>query len=158
MQRIVRVQTLHITPERAWSFFSNPQNLSKITPPHLRFRILTNDGIDGVYAGCLISYTLRPVAGIPVRWITEITHVDQGRYFVDSQLSGPYKLWHHQHHFKAVNGGVEITDIVHFSIGFGFLGRLIEKKFILPMVTKIFHFRQLKMNDIFPDVAPSNAQ
>ena len=157
MQRFTHVQTLSITTEEAWSFFSNPLNLAKITPPHLRFKILTNDGADGVYAGCLISYTLRPIAGIPVRWITEITHVNPNRYFTDVQLAGPYKLWHHQHHFKPVSGGVEMTDIVHFSVGFGFLGRLIEKNFIFPMVREIFDYRHKKLVELFPGGALRNA-
>jgi len=93
------LETSQITPaslENAWDFFSNPRNLARITPPELDFTILTALP-DRIYAGIMIEYRVRPILGIPARWVTEITHVDPGKSFVDEQRIGPYRIWHHEH-------------------------------------------------------------
>ncbi|HNJ96438.1 MAG TPA: SRPBCC family protein, partial [Ferruginibacter sp.] len=96
------VQRIPISMEAAWDFFSDPANLQKITPDTMGFRIISQHHGGRMYAGQLIEYRVSPVLGIPVYWMTEITHVEAGRYFVDEQRYGPYSLWHHQHHFKPV--------------------------------------------------------
>ncbi|MEI9955871.1 MAG: SRPBCC family protein [Ferruginibacter sp.] len=79
-----------------------------------------------MYAGQVIEYTVKPVLGIPLYWMTEITHVVDKTYFIDEQRFGPYSLWHHQHHFKVVEGGVEMTDIVHYKLRYWFLGSIVH--------------------------------
>jgi ligand-binding SRPBCC domain-containing protein len=109
--------------EKAWDFFSSPENLSKITPPEMDFRILAGN-VDRMYPGMIIQYKVRPLLSIPVEWVTEITHVRDFEFFVDEQRIGPYKMWHHEHHFEKVQEGVKMTDIVSYHIPFGVLGKL----------------------------------
>lgn len=144
------VQLLPVSLEEAWDFFSHPKNLAEITPAALNLRF-TNElfGADA-YAGQVITYTVRPVLGIPLFWMTEITHLREGQYFVDEQRRGPYALWHHQHHFRPVAGGVEMTDIVHYQIPFYPFGEL-----MLPLVRRklkdIFNYRRNKIAERWPD-------
>src|ERR1044072_8072318 len=79
-----------------------------------------------IYPGQIITYKVSPVLGIPLFWMTEITHVVPGKLFVDEQRRGPYRLWHHQHHFEAVTGGVLMTDIIHYELPLGWLGELVR--------------------------------
>ena len=115
-------QQIPISIDRAWDFFSNPENLQQITLANLGFTIISRHHGDTMYAGQVIEYNVSPVSGIPLYWMTEITHVEDKKYFVDEQRFGPYRMWHHQHHFKAIEGGVEMTDIVHYKLPFWFLG------------------------------------
>jgi hypothetical protein len=94
-----------------------------------------------MYAGQIIEYTVKPLLGIPLYWMTEITHVQEGAYFVDEQRFGPYIMWHHQHHFKEVTGGVMMTDIVHYKIPLGFLGDIAHWLFVKKQLQGIFDFR-----------------
>lgn len=96
MYSIHKTVELPIPMEKAWDFFSRPENLSTMTPTHMNFRIL-NGKPKPMYAGQLISYYVSPFKGIKVLWVTEITHVTDNSFFVDEQRIGPYKLWHHQH-------------------------------------------------------------
>ena len=125
---------LPVSLEEAWNFFANPANLSRLTPLHLNLKFTNELFGDTLYPGQIITYRVRPVAGIPVFWMTEITHVDRMKFFVDEQRKGPYALWHHQHHFKSIAGGVEMTDIIHYRIPFGPLGEL-----GLPFIKKQLH-------------------
>lgn len=105
-------QTIRTSLDRAWDFFSNPRNLSRITPPALDFTILTALP-ERIHPGMMIEYRVRPLLGIPVRWLTEITHVETGKLFVDEQRIGLYRIWHHEHHFKPLDAGqIEMTDRV----------------------------------------------
>ena len=99
-----RTQLVSATLAQAWAFFSDPRNLQRITPASLDFKILS-DLPDRMYAGMMIRYRVRPLLGIPVTWVTEITHVEEGRRFVDEQRVGPYRMWHHEHEFRDVGGG-----------------------------------------------------
>ena len=103
---------LPISLEEAWDFFSSPKNLAKITPSHMGFIITSEFNDEKMYPGMLITYKVSPLMGIKMDWCTEITHVIDKQYFVDEQRFGPYAMWHHQHHFKVVAGGVEMIDIV----------------------------------------------
>lgn len=146
--KLERVQFLPITTEAAWEFFSAPRNLKTITPPHMGFDI-TSGASAKIYAGQIITYVVRPVLGIPMSWMTEITHVEPGSFFVDEQRIGPYKLWHHQHHFRPVEGGVEMTDIVHYQLPMRVLGRLAHVVFVRKQLEGIFEFRKKKMEELF---------
>ncbi|MBO9659177.1 MAG: SRPBCC family protein [Chitinophagaceae bacterium] len=128
--------------DELWLFFSDPMNLAKITPPSMDFRVTSTHQGSSIYAGQIIEYKVRPVFGISVYWMTEITHVKPGEYFVDEQRYGPYSLWHHQHHFKKIDGGVEMTDIVHYKIPFGVFGKLAGKLFVKKKLEEIFEYRR----------------
>ena len=135
------VQFLPIPLEVAWDFFSSPANLKEITPDNLGFNIVSIHHGDKMYAGQVIEYTVRPVLNIPLYWMTEITHVEDYKYFVDEQRYGPYSMWHHQHHFKAVDAGVEMTDIVHYKMPFWFLGDIANVLFVNRQLKTIFDYR-----------------
>ena len=136
------VQLLPTTLEKAWDFFSSPDNLSKITPQEMGFVIKSQHHGSKMYPGQIIEYTVRPLLGLPVYWMTEITQVKEGKFFIDEQRFGPYSLWHHQHHFKPVNGGIEMTDIVHYKIPFWFLGDIAHSIFVKKKLQDIFDFRK----------------
>ncbi|WP_290799416.1 SRPBCC family protein [Flavihumibacter sp. UBA7668] len=144
------VQVLPVSLEQAWDFFSSPANLSAITPAKLGFNIISKHHGEKMYPGQIIEYTVKPVLGIPLYWMTEITHVEEGKYFVDEQRYGPYSMWHHQHHFREVSGGVEMTDIVHYKIPLWFLGDLAHALFVRRQLKEIFDYRFQKVNELFP--------
>ena len=157
--KIYQLKTVHNLPigiEEAWKFFSNPNNLSVITPEWLNFKV-TSKLPDKMYAGMIISYKVHPVLGIPNTWVTEITHVKEPFYFVDEQRFGPYKLWHHQHHFKEIENGVEMTDIVNYALPFDPLSRPINSLLVEKKVKEIFKFREKKLEELFPVVIASPA-
>jgi ligand-binding SRPBCC domain-containing protein len=142
-------QTIASSIDRAWDFFSDPRNLSRITPPELDFKVLTRLP-DRIHAGMMIEYRVRPIFGIPVRWLTEITHVEAGRFFVDEQRVGPYRIWHHEHHFRELpDGQVEMTDKVTYVPPFGPLGELFHPLVIQPQLAKIFAFRHTAVAGLF---------
>ena len=143
------VQKIPATLTNAWQFFSTPDNLSTITPLHLGFKIRSLYHGSTMYPGQIIEYTVKPILGIPLYWMTEITHVEPQKYFVDEQRFGPYRLWHHQHHFREIEGGVEMTDIVHYKISFGFLGDIAHSLFVKDQLKKIFSFRFEKTETVF---------
>ncbi len=87
---------------------------------------------------------------IPMSWTTEITHCEDKKFFVDEQRFGPYAFWHHQHHFKAVEGGVEMTDIVHYAVGWGILGKIASWVYVDRQLQHIFDFRNIEIKKIFP--------
>jgi ligand-binding SRPBCC domain-containing protein len=143
------VQKIPISLAAAWDFFSDPANLQAITPDNLGFRIISKHHGAKMYAGQLIEYKVSPVSGIPMYWMTEITHVEDKKYFVDEQRFGPYSLWHHQHHFKTVEGGVEMTDIVHYKLPLWFLGDAANSLFVKKQLKKIFAYRFRKVEELF---------
>ncbi len=138
---IKTVQLLPISLQEAWDFFSSPANLSTITPDHLGFQIVSKHHGEKMYAGQIIEYTVKPVLGIPLYWMTEISHVEDKKYFVDEQRFGPYCMWHHQHHFKETIAGVEMTDIVHYKLPLGILGRIAHCLFVKKQLKQIFDYR-----------------
>lgn len=144
-----KTQVIKSTVAAAWDFFSNPVNLAKITPKELDFVVIT-DLPARVYPGLMIEYRVRPLFGIPARWLTEITHVEEGRFFVDEQRVGPYKIWHHEHHFKELGDGrVELIDIVTYVIPFGIFGELVRPFLVEPQLKKIFDHREKAVAELF---------
>ena len=135
------IQNIPISIETAWDFFSKPDNLKDITPNNLGFEIISKHHGKTMYAGQIIEYTVKPILGIPLYWMTEITQVENFKYFIDEQRFGPYSLWHHQHHFKAIEGGVEMTDIVHYKLPLGFLGDIGNSILVKNQLRGIFNFR-----------------
>ncbi len=142
-------QQLPISIEAAWDFLSNPENLKVITPDNLGFKITSDLPEDGMYAGQLITYTVTPLFGIPMTWVTEITHVEHPKYFVDEQRFGPYSMWHHEHHIKEIPGGIEMTDIIHYVVPLGILGRLVHPFLVRPQLRKIFNYRRKVLTEKF---------
>jgi ligand-binding SRPBCC domain-containing protein len=144
-----RVQFIPVSLSAAWDFFSNPANLATITPPGMGFHILSADRPARMYAGQLIEYRVAPVLGIPLYWMTEITHVVEGAYFIDEQRFGPYSMWHHQHHFREVEGGVEMTDLVHYKVPMGWIGRVVNRLFVRKKLNGIFDYRYARVKELF---------
>mgnify|MGYP000002538546 FL=1 len=143
-------QKLPISLSQAWDFFSSPANLAKITPDHMGF-IITSDFKEGqkMYPGMIITYKVSPLLGIKLNWMTEITHVKEGDYFVDEQRFGPYALWHHQHHFQEIPGGVLMTDIINYAIPMGIFGRIANSILVAKEIQGIFDYREKKVEELF---------
>lgn len=143
-------QNIPINLDEAWDFFSSPLNLAKITPPEMKF-VVTSDYTQDtkMYAGMIITYKITPLFGIKMNWMTEITHVQDHQYFVDEQRFGPYALWHHQHHFKEIDGGVEMTDLLHYAIPYGFIGTIGNKVLVGKQIKKIFDYRVKAIDEMF---------
>ncbi len=148
-------QTMPISLAEAWDFFSSPLNLAKITPPQMKF-VITSDytAQTKMYAGMIITYKVSPLLGIKFNWMTEITHVQDKVYFVDEQRFGPYALWHHQHHFKEVPGGVQMTDILDYAIPYGIIGRLSNKLLVGKQIEQIFNYRNQAIIKMFGEYRP----
>lgn len=136
-----REQLLNISLEEAWGFFSSAKNLSKITPPEMRFQILSEITDKPVYSGMEIDYIVKPLLGIPVKWKTLIDKVNEPNYFTDKQLKGPYKLWEHSHHFKMTDKGLLMTDDVTYQLPFYFIGEFAHWLFVRKKIESIFDFR-----------------
>ncbi|RZK04160.1 MAG: hypothetical protein EOO43_22745 [Flavobacterium sp.] len=143
-------QNLPITLAEAWDFFSSPTNLAKITPDDMEFIVTSEAPIDGkMYPGLIITYKVSPLLGIKLNWMTEITQVEEEKYFIDEQRFGPFKFWHHQHHFKKIDGGVEMTDILTYGLPLGILGQFAHAVMVKNKVKEIFTFRENKVNELF---------
>ena len=149
LYRLESKQFLPISISEAWEFFSSPENLKEITPDHMGFHI-TSKPEKKMYPGMLITYIITPLLGIKMRWCTEISQVVENEYFIDEQRFGPYKMWHHQHHFREVEGGVEMTDIVHYGISLGILGQLANHLFVKKQLTEIFDYRKMAVEKKWP--------
>lgn len=147
------VHTLHrkqivATPlDKVFPFFERPENLEDITPPFLRFRLLSPSPVP-MHIGSIIQYQLK-LHGLPVKWTTIITEYDPPHKFVDVQLKGPYTLWHHTHHLRDVPGGTEVEDIVRYQLPFGPLGELMHAVLIRRDVERIFDYRARVMRERF---------
>jgi ligand-binding SRPBCC domain-containing protein len=148
MYQLIRKQIVHTDLETCWEFFSNPANLKLITPDYMGFDVKTETPKE-MYEGLIIAYKVSPLLNIPMEWVTEITHVRDKSFFVDEQRIGPYKLWHHEHHFKEIEGGIEMIDIVSYQPPFGILGKLVHPFIIKPKLEQIFEYRVQKVNSIF---------
>ncbi|WP_203258127.1 SRPBCC family protein [Hyunsoonleella ulvae] len=143
-----KTQNLPISIEQAWEFLSDPKNLKTITPDYMGFNILS--GADRpMYAGQIIQYIVTPVLGIKTKWVTEITHCIDKQYFVDEQRFGPYALWHHKHFIKAIEGGIEMEDIIDYKVPFGILGQLVHPILVKPKLEEIFNYRTKKLEALF---------
>ncbi len=150
MHTLHEKQFLPVTPQVAWEFLSDPANLSRITPPDMGFETLSGDD-RSIFPGQVIVYNVRPMFGIKVRWVTEITHVIPGHYFVDEQRFGPYAFWHHKHFIREVDGGVEMEDLIHYKLPMGFLGRRLHGWIVRPKLEKIFGYRRTVLDQMFPN-------
>ena len=148
LHRIHRNQRFSIQIREAWDFFSDCRNLSEITPDYLDFSFV-GEAPEHMYEGMIITYRIRPVLGIPVTWVTEITHVDKPSLFVDEQRFGPYSFWHHKHLFRAIEGGVEMEDIVDYAMPLGLLGSIPHALLIRKQLEGVFDYRERVLKERF---------
>lgn len=149
--KLFRLQTEQVIPaslETVWDFFSSPVNLKTITPPYMGFDILTPVP-DKMEAGLIIAYTVRPLLSLPIQWVTEITHVEPMRFFVDEQRFGPYRFWHHRHTFTPVEGGVHMEDLVYYALKQPLIDGVINKLLVRPRLEEIFEYRRRKVEELF---------
>ena len=148
LEQLERLQIITGTLAEVWNFFARPENLAAITPPWLAFRV-TSPPRDEMYAGMILTYTVSPLLGLRLPWVTEITHCREPGFFVDEQRLGPYRFWHHQHTFREVAGGVEMRDLIHYRLPCGPLGR-IASGLVRGRLEAIFDFRREAVLRLFP--------
>ena len=141
-------QKINTDIDNLWKFISSPKNLSKIPPSYMDFKILSNIP-DEMYEGLIISYTVKPILGVKMNWVTEITHIKDKKYFVDEQRKGPYKMWHHEHILIETDNGIIMKDIISYIPPFGILGKILNILFIKRQVKGIFKYRTEVLNKIF---------
>ncbi len=145
-----REQLLPISVDEAWDFFSSPKNLSKITPDYMGFEI-KSELPPRMYSGLKVAYTVKPLLGLPMRWVSEIDEVDEPKYFVDRQLKGPYKLWVHQHFIEETSKGVKVSDRVEYALPLGILGQIAHWLFVKRQLNGIFDYRKKVLSKLFSD-------
>ncbi len=144
-----QVQDIAAPPERVWTYFATPANLNEMTPADLAFTIVRG-ATPQMRQGQLIEYRVGFAPGLRSTWLTEIRHVVEGRYFVDEQRIGPYRLWYHEHHFDPLpGGGVRMTDRVTYCVGYGLLGELLHWLWIGRKLQRIFAFRRQRVAAAF---------
>jgi ligand-binding SRPBCC domain-containing protein len=135
-----RTQVLPGSPGDVFGFFADARNLEAITPPLLRFEVVTPEPIE-MRVGTLIQYRLR-LHGVRISWLTSIQAWEPPHRFVDVQVRGPYALWHHTHAFEEHPGGTLMRDTVRYAIGFGLLGELARRAVVRRDLDAIFDFRR----------------
>lgn len=142
-------QHIPATLEEVWDFISSPRNLKEITPAYMGFDITTKNIPEKMYTGMIVAYKVSPLLGIKMTWVTEITHVDEMKFFIDEQRLGPYKMWHHEHRIHEVDGGVMMEDIVSYIPPLGFLGSIANTLFIRSQLREIFKYREAAVEKRF---------
>lgn len=148
--RLEFTQKVPIDLDQAWEFFSSPSNLSEITPSSMAFDVTTpNIKNTKMYPGLIITYKVSPLLGIKLDWVTEITHVKDKEYFIDEQRFGPFAFWNHNHRFEKIEGGIIMRDILHYSVGFGPIGRLANVITVHSKIKEIFDYRVKKVEELF---------
>ena len=146
--QIKKKQSLPISISKAWGFFSDPKNLCVITPDYMNFKIIHSDN-RSIYPGQIIKYSVSPLFGIRMNWVTEITNVKEESYFVDEQRFGPYSFWHHKHFIREIKNGVEMEDVVDYRVPYGIFGKLLHQLVIKKQLGEIFDYRYNKLHEIF---------
>ena len=145
---------LPIGIDEAWEFLSDPSNLKVITPDYMGFQIISKMET-AMYAGQMISYKVSPLLGLKLNWVTEITHVDDKKYFVDEQRIGPYAMWHHKHFLKEIEGGTEITDVVHYKLPLSLIANRFHSLLVKPKLKEIFDYRTNALLTMFGEYRKS---
>jgi ligand-binding SRPBCC domain-containing protein len=143
-----RQQVIPASLGQVWDYFADPLNLNTITPPNMNFEILWG-GDQEMYLGQLIEYRVQFMPLVRSRWLTEITHLEDKRRFVDEQRIGPYAFWYHEHWFEEVSQGTRMTDRVTYKLPFGLLGELVHRVYVRPRLKKIFDYRFSMIDEIF---------
>ena len=153
MNTLQRKITVPGTLEAVFDFFNRPENLEILTPDSLKFNMLTPSPV-AMHNGAVFDYTIG-LFGIPMRWTSVIANYDPPHQFVDIQLKGPYAFWHHRHSFEAKPTGVEVTDEIHYEIGFSLLGKVLLRPLVQRQLESIFAFRAQAIDRLFryPDAS-----
>ncbi|SEH12118.1 SRPBCC family protein [Thermoleophilum album] len=146
VHRFEQTQLLPGDPATVFPFFADPRNLERLTPPWLRFRI--ERAPETVEEGSEIAYTLR-VRGLPVRWLTAIVVWEPPHRFVDLQVAGPYRTWHHTHSFEPHPRGTLMRDVVVYALPFGPLGEIVHHAFVRRDIEQIFAYRRTALGQLF---------
>jgi ligand-binding SRPBCC domain-containing protein len=146
---VQKTQNIPASLDAVWDFVSSPANLKEITPDYMGFEVTSKQITDKMYKGMIITYKVSPLLGIKMTWVTEISQVEDKKYFVDEQKVGPYKLWYHQHHLKEIDGGVEMIDIIHYQPPMGILGDIANTVFIARQLEGIFDYRRVALEKRF---------
>lgn len=139
---------LPISLDQAWEFLSDPGNLKVITPDYMGFKIISGTE-KKMYAGQIICYKVSPLMGLKMNWVSEITHVDDKKYFVDEQRIGPYAIWHHKHFLKEIEKGTEITDVVHYKLPLSLIANRFHAVLVKPKLEEIFDYRTKALVKMF---------
>jgi ligand-binding SRPBCC domain-containing protein len=148
--RLEFTQKLPVNLDTAWDFFSSPMKLAEITPKNMTFDVTSPNIVNTkMYPGLIITYKVAPLFGIKLNWVTEITHVKDKEYFIDEQRFGPFAFWHHQHHFEKIDGGVSMHDTLHYSVGWGPIGVIVNAMAVNNKINEIFKFRCQKVEELF---------
>ena len=152
MFKLYRSMDLKIGKDECWEFFSNPVNLKTITPDYMGFDIVEG-GDCKMFQGQIIAYKVSPLLGLKLNWVTEITHVKEGQFFVDEQRFGPYKFWHHKHFFEEKNGGMRCVDEVHYGLSAGIFSSFVNKLMVASKLKQIFDYRTKVLTEKFGTLA-----
>lgn len=143
---LLREQVVPGAPQDVFEFYADAANLERITPAWLGFRIVSSPPIE-MAAGTLIEYRLK-LHGVPVRWLTRIETWEPGKRFVDVQVEGPYRLWHHTHTFEPHREGTRVRDQVRYALPVGALGELAHRLFVRRDLERIFDFRHASVSKV----------
>lgn len=146
--KLTKCIELPISIEKAWEFFSNPNNLSNIMPSAMQFQIVDGATLP-IFEGQIIQYSVSPLPFYKTTWISEMNHIKKPHFFVDTQLEGPYKLWHHKHFLESTKNGTKITDVIHYQIPLGIIGKILHPILVKPKLEEIFKYRSQKINQLF---------
>jgi ligand-binding SRPBCC domain-containing protein len=147
MYTLKRMVKISASGDRVFAFFNQPENLERLTPPFLRFSILTPSPLV-MHNGAVFDYQIG-LMGLPLRWTSIITNYEPPHQFVDVQLRGPYAFWHHKHRFVPHGDQVEVIDEVHYEVGFSMLGKLMHKLVIQHQLNAIFSYREKVIGTLF---------
>ena len=142
-------QRIPIPVRDAWNFFSKPSNLQLITPASFQFKILSTSDDRPIYEGQIIDYTVRPLFNIRMRWTTLITRVEEEVMFIDEQKRGPYRYWQHQHCFRPIADGTEMSDIVRYEIPGWWAGDVLNTLLVKSDLKKLFLYRSARIEQLF---------
>ncbi len=146
IHQLEREQVVHAPLDAVFTFFSEARNLEQLTPPWLRFEVLTPEPVR-MHPGTQIRYRLR-LHGVPLRWVSRIEVWEPGRRFVDRQLQGPYRLWHHTHEFEPHPDGTLVRDSVRYSLPLGPLGDVANTAFVRRDLARVFDYRHQRVTEL----------
>jgi len=146
--QLYRQQTLTMTAQDAWSFFSSPYHLNDITPDFFHVTI-TSKVPEKMYAGLMISYQMKAVFGIPMSWLSEVSHCDEPKRFVYEQRIGPFKFWSHEVCLTEQQNGILLEDIMFYAMPLGWLGQLVNRVLIADKLERIFDTRHAYLQSKF---------
>jgi ligand-binding SRPBCC domain-containing protein len=145
MVRLRRIEQRQFLPrtslDEVWEFLANPRTVAAVSPPDLGLRVTSEPPVR-VYPGLIVTYDLEVLPRVRWHWVTEVTHIREGRLLVDEQRFGPFRMWHHEHHLAAHDGGVEVRDLITYALPLGPLGVLADLVLVSHRLERTFAFRR----------------